>query len=435
MTDTAQPRPLGMRDVLGYADARKLVFAQAISDIGDGLTLTALLLLVNSLTGSTAALAAISIVLAVPPITVGLFAGAIADRHDRRRIMLIADTLRALLVASFVIVATLERLPILYVLAFVQAVIGTFFNPARSALIPRTVPEEALMAANALNQMSRIVFGVVGTMLAGLIVGLTGQVWPAFLLDAATFLASVAIVSRVTPSLGRVEPVPSGSRGSLTGSVGEGLGIIAHNRQLLAALVGISIALLGLGAINVLFLPLVVTVLGASPAWLGPIELAQMSAMVLAGGTVAWLAARLGAPRMVTLGMAGVAGCVGALAAVTGVWQIIVILFIVGWFVMPLQAATVTIAQTASGDAVRGRVMSALQASMSAAQVVSMALAGIFADIVGIRNVFVLGAAACLVGAVVAELLFRSSGSPAAARAGGHAPSEPAPAVSPVLDA
>ena len=89
-----------MRDLLRIPDFRRLYLAQAISDLGDGMTYLALFLLVLNLTGSTAAIALMSILVALPPVTIGLFAGAYADRHDRRRIMLVSDALRAVVVVS-----------------------------------------------------------------------------------------------------------------------------------------------------------------------------------------------------------------------------------------------------------------------------------------------------------------------------------------------
>ena len=68
---TATPTALGARDVLRMPDFRRLWLAQGISDAGDGLTLLTVMLLVNQLTGSTLALAAVSIALAIPPLDAG----------------------------------------------------------------------------------------------------------------------------------------------------------------------------------------------------------------------------------------------------------------------------------------------------------------------------------------------------------------------------
>jgi MFS family permease len=103
MTESMAPAPpapatLSARAVLRLPNYRRLWLGQLVSEAGDGLTNLALLLLVNSITGSTAAIAAMAICLAIPPLTIGLFAGAYVDRADRRRIMLASDLLRAIVV-------------------------------------------------------------------------------------------------------------------------------------------------------------------------------------------------------------------------------------------------------------------------------------------------------------------------------------------------
>jgi sugar phosphate permease len=128
--------------------------------------------------------------------------------------------------------------------------------------------------------------------------------------------------------------------------------------------------------------------------------------MILAGALVAPLGRRLGAPRMVTLGLAGIAVVVAALSQVQDLIGLLLVLFAVGWFVTPLQAASATIIQSATDDSARGRVIATFQTSMSTTTILSTALAGIFADQLGIRNVFLLGGATAAVGAVVAGLLF-----------------------------
>jgi MFS family permease len=400
------PKALGARELLRLPDFRRLFVAQTISDVGDGLTLLTLLLLVNELTHSAAALAVMSIAVAVPPMTIGLIAGAYADRLDRRRIMLASDAIRGVLVLGFIAVATLDRLPLLYGLAFIQASIGTFFSPARGALIPRVVPAEGLLAANSISQISRVVAGLVGTGLAGVIVGLAGTVWPAFVIDAVTFLASVAIVYRVDRRLGRPEIVDGAPHAGIGASVGEGLRTIARSRTLVATVTGTAVAMLGLGGVNVLFVPFLVNVLAVSPVWAGPLEGAQTLSMILAGGLVAALAARFSPATIVTVCLAGTALIVGSLSIVPNLLGLFIVLFAVGWVVTPLQAATVTILQTSTVDAMRGRVMAAFQASMSTTTIISTAAAGIVADVIGIREVFFVGAVIVGLGALGAGLLF-----------------------------
>jgi MFS family permease len=411
---------LGARALLRIPDFRRLFIAQTISDVGDGLTFLTLLLFVNQATHSAAALAVMSIAVAVPAMTIGLVAGAYADRLDRRRIMLVSDTLRGALVLGFVVVATVERLPFLYLLAFVQASIGTFFTPARGALVPRVVPAEGLLAANSISQISRVVAGLVGTGLAGLIVGVTGQIWPAFIVDAITFFVSVAIVFGVSREIGLPEGHGDSVRPGIGASVGDGLRTIARSRTMLATLTGTAVAMLGLGGVNVLFVPFLLNDLRVSAVWAGPLEVAQTLSMILAGALVAVLAARFAPSSIITVSLAAIAVVVGGLALVPNVGWLFVVLFAVGWFVTPLQAATTTLMQTATADAMRGRVMSAFSATMSTTTILSTAAAGIVADIIGIRTVFVAGAIVVALGAVAAALLFAADRRSATSSAVAH---------------
>jgi MFS family permease len=397
---------LGIGDVLRVPDFRRLWLAQSISDIGDGMTLTALLLVITTLGASTTTLAILSIAIAIPTVAFGLVAGAIADRYDRRRIMLTSDLLRAGLVAMFVLVATLERLPILIALASLQATVGVFFSPARGALVARVVPRPGLLAANSLGQVSRIIFALVGTGITGVVAGTSGQVWPVFLVDAATFLGSVALVWGVDRSL----TAPSGAAHAravgLLVSLQDGLRVVRRSRALQATIFGAAVVMLGVGAINTLFFPFMIRELAINAAWAGPVEGAQTASMVLAGALVAPLGMRLGAPRMVTLGLAGIAVVVALLAQVRDLPGLLLVLFAVGWFVTPLQAASATIIQGATDDSMRGRVIATFQTAMSTTTILSTALAGVFADQLGIRTVFLMGGGVAAVGAVVAGLLF-----------------------------
>ena len=419
MTDS--PAALGARSVLRIPDFRRVWTAQGISDIGDAVTNLTLLIVVIRLTGSTAALAAMAIALAVPAIVVGPVAGVFVDRWDRRRVMLASDLVRAGIVLGFILVSSLDRLWLMYLLAVAHATVGTFFTPARMALVPRIVGKPGLMAANSLNQLTRMLAGVLGAGLAGVLVGIVDVTWPAFVIDASTFALSFLIVLRVRTS-GRVEAAAhqAGAGRGVLGQLGEGLAIIARSRILIGTMVGAGVAMLGLGAVNVLSVPLMIRVLGVPTTWLGAIDGAQTASMIMAAALVAAIAARVRPTYIVVIGLAGIAVFIGLVAGVTSVWQVIALLFIVGWFVMPLQASIGTLVQSATDDSHRGRVAATLHAVMAAASVLSMGLAGVFGDIVGIRAVFVIAGVVVGLAAVGALIVFRGA-TAEAAEPGAHA--------------
>lgn len=424
-TAPAQPAPasLSARSVLRLPNYRRLWLGQLVSEAGDGLTNLALLLLVNSITGSTAAIAAMAICLAIPPLTIGLFAGAYVDRADRRRIMLASDLLRAIVVLGFVLVGSADRLWLLFLFAFVQSSIGTFFAPARGAVIPKVVPREGLLAANSIAQATRVIAGIVGAGLAGLIIGLAGVFWPAFVLDGLSFLASFVLILGLPAVVGRITPSPAATPASTSAATNSpaappptpgifasltlGLSRVAHSRLLSTTIASLAVVMLGLGAVNVLFVPLMTRVLVVSPAWFGPLDMAQSASMILAAGMIGAIAARIPPTAIITIGLVGVAVLIALTGAVTAIWQVLLLMFLVGWFVSPLQASVVTLLQTNVVDAERGRIMSVLNAAMSAATVLSMAFAGIAGDLVGVRNVFFLAGAIVAVGAVISLIGFR----------------------------
>jgi len=393
------------RGVLALPDFRRIWIAQTISDFGDGLTNLALLIVVFSLTGTTAAIALMAIVIAVPQLTIGIVAGVYVDRFDRRRIMLASDLLRAIVVLAFIAVRSPDLLPLLYLLAFVEASVGTFFGPARMAFVPAIVPADGLLAANGVSQASRIVATTLGAGAAGILFGLAESAWPAFTIDALTFIASFVLVLGVRTRQA-LEPAPAGGREGLGTSLRIGLRTVADSPILVGVLVAAGGMMLGIGAVNVLFIPLLRNQLGVPITWLGAVDLAQTASMILSVGLVSILAARLRPARIVTFGMVGLAVLVALVAGVTAVWQVLLLLFAAGWFITPLQAAISTIVQTATDDARRGRVAAVLNAVVSGASIVSMAAAGILGDALGVRTVFLIAAGVVAVAAAASVVLF-----------------------------
>lgn len=401
--------PMSVRDVLRIRDYRHLFAGQVVSDIGDGITLLLVLLVINDLTGSNLALALMAIAEAVPAFTVGLAAGVYVDRWDRRRIMLAADLLRAAIVLMFGLVQSAALVPLLYLLGFTQASIGTFFRPARGALLPHIVPAEGLPAANSLAQGSQVIGGVIGAGIAGLLFGVFGSAPIGFAIDAATFLVSFAFISRITASAGAIsgeEHAASRGAGMLT-SIRAGFAVVRGSRVLVGIIMASTVTMLGLGAVNVLFVPLIVNELDVSATWMAGIDLAQTVGMLGAAALVTTLVRRFAPTSIITLALAGVGICIGLMAAVSSVWQVLFILVAVGLCVTPLQAMVQTMVQTSAGDATRGRVVSLLQAAMSTASVASMAIGGVMADLTGVRAVYLAAGVVVLLAAGVAMVMFR----------------------------
>lgn len=393
-----------LRGLLRARDFRYLWSAQAVSDFGDNLTAITLIILIQRLTGSTVAIAGLLIAVALPTLIFGTLAGVYVDRMDRKKVILVSDLLRAFLVLSFLFVRSVEALPLIYVIAFLQAGVGTIDNPARAAYLPAVVGKEKLLAANSVSQTSRIVFNLLGTAAAGVLATVGDTLAPAFILDSATFLASFLLISRI-----RVDGRPQGGDppARVWAEMKTGFKVMIASRPLRAVLMSLSVTMLGLGAVNVLFIPFLIEDLMVSEAFLGAIEASQVTGMVISGTVVAVLAARLRPSSMVWSGLVAIGVFIGAISGATAVWHVMALLFVVGLSVGPVQAGANTLSQTLIEDHMRGRVGGVLSTLVSAANVVSMGLAGVAAAAIGTRNVF-LASGLLVVGAgLLALWLFR----------------------------
>ncbi len=394
-----------LRTLIGIRDFRLLFVGQAASNWGDGLTNITLLILTQRLTGSVAAVAGTAIAVALPQLLFGILAGVFVDRWDRRRVMVVSDLLRGTLVLGFVFVTSADLIWLMYGIAFAQAAVGTFFNPAKTAMIPAIVPRDRLLAANSVMQTSRIVLGLLGTAAAGVVIGLTDTIWPIFLVDGLTFILS-AFLERAIRTESRGVAGDTSVR-EIRRELVVGLRTAARSRILTGVLVGAGVSMLGLGAVNVLLVPFVIDDLGVSETWFGAIEASQVSSMVISGALVAVLASRFRPTRIVSTGLVAIGAVTATIAAVDTVWQFMFVLFVAGWFMTPLQASISTIVQSEVPDELRGRIGSTLNTVLQTAGVGSMALAGVAAAAIGTRAVFVGAGALGVAAGILALVLFR----------------------------
>ena len=393
-----------VRELLQVRDFRHLWVAQVLSDFGDNLTFMTLLILIQRLTGSTVAIAGLMVSMTLPMLVFGTLAGVYVDRFDRKKAIIVSDFLRAIVVLGFLLAQSEELVPVIYLIAFTQATIGTVFNPARGAFLPAVVGTDRLLAANSVSQTSRIIFNLLGTGAAGVLATVGETLSPAFIVDSATFFVSFILITRIRTS---GLPDKDGEESKVWAEMREGFRVMISSRSLRAVLIALSVTMLGLGAVNVLFVPFIIDDLMVSEAFLGAIEASQVVGLVISGAVVAVLATRLRPSNLVSLGLVAVGVFVGAISGAAAVWQVMVLLLFVGLSVGPVQAGANTLSQTLIEDSLRGRVGGALNTLISAANITSMGLAGVAAAAIGTRNVFLVAGAIVAMSGVLAYALFR----------------------------
>src|SRR5215212_4013363 len=170
----------------------RLWIGQGTSFVGDAVSMVALVVLVVQITGSASAVGGALVARLLPTIASPL-AGVLADRIDRRAVLVASDLARALLVLGLVFARDLATI---YVLVFLMGLARTVFNPTVRAAFPSVVGGGDLTRANALISGTFSTSIMVGPALGGLLVASVG-VDAAFLADAVTYLISAFLLSTV----------------------------------------------------------------------------------------------------------------------------------------------------------------------------------------------------------------------------------------------
>lgn len=286
-----------------------LAITQTLSLIGSRMSAIAVGIWVFAETGSAAPLLLVSFFNEIPAMLGGSLAGVLADRRDRRLIMMLADAGQAagtlLLLAS--IVSGLFELWHLYAVALVQGIFAVFQQPAADAAITMLVPPQRLDRANGIRQMAFPLAGVVAPVLTGMlyaVVGIGGVV----AVDLATFIVSVAVLAAIR--IPRPPQTEAGAlaQGSFWRELRGGFAFLLTRRPLLLLIGYLTIINFLLNGPLDLSLPYLITVTGSEQT--AGLILGAMSAGALAGAAsiTAWGGGRARVRRLL-VGMV----CTGAL--------------------------------------------------------------------------------------------------------------------------
>jgi MFS family permease len=198
------------RDVVAIRDARTLITASAVSQLGDWLYNAALLGYVYGATRSAGWVGAATIVRLLPYVLLGPLGGAVADRFSRRTVLLVGDVARVVLMAALaVVVATHGPVVAALALTAVSSAAGGAERPAAMAWLPRLVGESRLGPANALLHTAQDLGTVLGPVVGALLLAVTSP-WIAFAANGMTFAVSALLIGSIRPDR---RPARSAARG------------------------------------------------------------------------------------------------------------------------------------------------------------------------------------------------------------------------------
>ena len=234
---------LGILRPLSIRDFRLLWTGSAVSMVGDGIYTLAIAWQVYQLSNTPTALAMVGLAWSLPQVLLMLGSGALADRVDRRRLMIIGDLIRLLAICTVGALSLADTLtiPLMVGLVAVYGVGQAIFGPAFSAIVPSIVPPDLLVEANSLGQFVRpVAMTLVGPVVGGILVGSVGPGW-AFIADGATFAFSALMILLMHVRRAEREP---GAEASLWAEAKEGIRYVRQRTWIWAGMLGALISLL-----------------------------------------------------------------------------------------------------------------------------------------------------------------------------------------------
>src|SRR5260370_20095225 len=291
--------------VKGHPDLRRLWLGSGVSQFGDAVQGIAVIWLATRGSAIGLPLGLVTLALFAPPVIVGPFAGVLADRLHRRRILVGTDLLRVVTATALPVVYVTFGLPAVDVVIVIHSTLSTLFDAAYNAALPEVAGPERVVAANGLMQVTCYLAWVAGAGGGGVFVATTPMALP-FLVNAATFAWSARMSSLVTPRL--LATGAEGSRASYLASLRAGLLYVRSKRPVfLYAVIGL-VATLGFSPAPVTIVAMVKVALHADSVGYGLVQVA----MILGFAAGAGLAGRLGTRPNPVPGMA--AGSLGMAA-------------------------------------------------------------------------------------------------------------------------
>jgi MFS family permease len=385
-------------------DLRLLIGGTLVSGMGTQAALVALPFQVYTQTESAFLTGLLGAAELLPLIAASLYGGALADRTDRRRLLLYSQITLVAVAVALAAGAFAGEPPVwlLFVLGAALAGFGAIENVTRSAMVPNLVARERVKSALALNFGIYQLTMVAGPGLGGLLIAWQG-VGAAYAVDAVSCLALVATVWQMAPQPPkREDDVPVLG---IAASIAEGLRFVRGNQALKGSFM-IDLVAMTFGMPRALFPVLAVSVYGAGAAGTGLLFAAVSAGATVAALTTGWIehARRLG---LITIWSVVVWGLAIAAAGFAGSLALAAVLLAVAGAADSVSAVCRTaINQTVTPDVMRGRMSSVFSLVVRSGPRLGDVEAGAVASLAGVRFSVVSGGLACVVGAALCVLAF-----------------------------
>ena len=377
--------PLGPRFV-------RVLTATALSNLADGVLAVALPLIAVTLTQSPLLISLLAFTNRLPWLLFSLPAGALADRLDRRAVMLLANSIRCVVGAALAVVFLLNWISIwwLYAAALVLGLAEVLYDTTAQSILPQVVPRPALPRANARIYAAEVSSNqFIGPPVGGLLVAAAA----AWAVGAPALLWTLAVLVLWTVKGNFQAQQATGQQSSsLRRDIAEGMGFLFRHRLLrtLATMTGISnFASAMLSSILVIYLVGPYSHAGLSDGQFGLLMTTMAIGSLLGSVIAAPLVGRLGRQVALGIGIVTFAGPSFALAVGAHVWIVGGLMAVSGMGIMVWNVTTVSLRQQLTPDRLLGRINSCYRLLAWGVAPLGALAGGAMGSLLGLRAVFI----------------------------------------------
>ena len=378
-----------MLALLRQPNFARLWWGSLISLTGNRVLSVALPFYVYQQTGSTLATATMVIATIIPSILLSTVAGVMIDRWDRRRVMIVANLILAVVLLPLLAVGSTGWIWLVYLVAFAETSIAIFFGLAENALLPQIVAPDQLLSANSLNSLNDTFARLIGPALGGLLLAVWG-LESIVLFDCISYLLAGLLVFTVSapPEQTRAVRPPAASTDisptSFWREWTDGATIVRREQLIAVLFVVIGLTTLGGTMMDPLYAPFVHAILQESSATFGWLLTLQGMGGIIGGVVIGRFAARI-KPAYLFSSSAIAAGIILAILFQSVALSVVSLLFfVVGIPSVGARVGLQTLLQESVTDAYRGRVGGLLTMVGSLLELLSVSFAGVMGDTIGI---------------------------------------------------
>ncbi|TGV31370.1 MFS transporter [Mesorhizobium sp. M00.F.Ca.ET.186.01.1.1] len=365
-------------------------FAQSLSQLGNAFHLLALPLWVYSLTGSPISTGAVTAAGLIPSLALSPIAGVLADRMNRKVLLIISDVVRAGLVLSLLLVKSSSHIWVVYVIAVGIGIMTTFFIPTQTAMVQGTVKKSELTNANSLLQFSFSGALFLGPIIGGAVLQRLGFE-ATFVLNATSFI--LGALGSLVLKVPKTELKPNSKSSTFLAELKEGFNLSWESLPIRKTLMLQLFVFLGTGANAVLFV-LHLQNAGASAQQIGMYMSAQGLGMIVGSiffPTVARKVTNIWDVTLVNLVIMGLAVSLFILVVPTFIYIGMACIFVFGAVLTSFNIASRTLLQSVTPPVSMARVAGISRVIITGVMAVATLIGSSLATLIGPRSVVAIG--------------------------------------------